>query len=101
MRALCRRRKIELDDHDLAANRERLPILLTPGAAEALALKIYRTMKTRPVPVAEALAGALADYQNPVPLETLRFQIALAVGEATDRAFVPAVFREMAAENPA
>ena len=45
--ALCRRRDIELVDDDLAANRERLPILLTPGAAEALALRIYRTKKTK------------------------------------------------------
>ncbi len=99
LRALCRRRGVELDDHDFAVNRDRLPILLTPGAAEALALKIYRTMKTRPLPAAEALTGALADYQNPVPLETLRFQVALAADEARDRAFVPAVFREMAAEK--
>ena len=99
LRALCRRRGINLDENDLATNRERLPILLTPGAAEALALKVYRTIKTRQLSAAEALAGALADYQNPVPLDTLRFQIALAVNEATDRAFVPAVFREMAAEH--
>ncbi len=47
---------------------------------------------------AEALAEALADYQNPVPLQTLRFQIALAVAEASDRSFVPTAFREMTAE---
>ena len=44
LRALCGRRGIELGDDDLASNHERLPVLLTPGAAEALALKIYRTM---------------------------------------------------------
>ena len=99
LRALCHRRGIELDDHDLAANREGLPLLLTPGAAETLALKIYRTMKTRQRPAAEALTEALADYQPPVPLQTLRFQIALAAAEASDRGFVPASFRELP-ENP-
>ncbi len=95
LRALCGRHGIPLDDRDLAANRERLPLLLTPGAAEALALKIYRTTKTRGQSAAESLAGALADYQDPVPLETLRFQIALAAAEASDRSFVPAIFREI------
>ena len=96
LRALCKRRGIELTDADLAANHERLPVLLTPGAAEALALKIYRTLKTRPSSTAtEALAGSLADYQPPVSLKTLRFQIALAAAEASDRSFVPAVFREV------
>jgi SpoVK/Ycf46/Vps4 family AAA+-type ATPase len=100
LNALCRRRGIEMTEGDLAINRERLPNLLTPGAAEALALKIYRTIKTRQIPVAAALTAALADYQNPVPLEILRFQIALAAAEASDRAFVPAVFRETAGEQP-
>ena len=99
LRALCKRRGIELTDADLTANRDRLPTLLTPGAAEALTLKIYRTMKTRKQSAAEALTGALADYQDPVPLQTLRFQIALAVGEASDRSFVPAVFREIENSN--
>jgi hypothetical protein len=31
--------------------------------------------------------------QTPVPLETLEFQIRLAVNEASDLEFVPAVFR--------
>jgi hypothetical protein len=41
----------------------------------------------------EALLVCLADYQNPVPLETLKFQIALAVTEASDLEFVPPRFR--------
>ncbi len=94
LRALCQRRGIELGDAELAANRERLPVLLTPGAAEALTLRIYRTTRTRHVSAAEALASSLTDYQPPVALETLRFQIALAADEASDRALVPAVFRD-------
>ena len=99
LRTLCGRRGIVLDDQDLALNHERIPTLLTPGAAETLALRIYRTIKTRALTPAAALAATLADYQNPVSLEVLRFQIALAVAEASDRAFVPLVFREMAEGN--
>ncbi len=95
LRALCRRRGIEFDDSDLGINHERLPILMTPGAAEALTLKIYRTIKTRGLSAPEALANSLTDYQHPVALETLRFQIKLAADEATDRAFVPLEFREI------
>ena len=77
--ALCRRRDIKFVDDDLAANRERLPILLTPGAAEALTLRIYRTMKTKGISATDTLAEVLMDYQPPVALETMRFQIKLAV----------------------
>ena len=94
LRALCHRRGIELTDTDLTANREYLPTLLTPGAAETLALRLYRTIKTRNLSAAEALAAVLTDYQNPISPEIMRFQIGLAVAEASDRAFVPAAFRE-------
>ena len=52
-------------------------------------------MKTRCVSASDALANALLDYQPPVTLETLRFQIKLASNEATDRAFVPLAFRNI------
>ena len=45
-----------------------------------------------PAPL-DALRTCLTDYQTPVPLETLEFQIRLAVNEASDLEFVPAVFR--------
>jgi hypothetical protein len=41
----------------------------------------------------EVLRTCLTDYQNPVPLETLEFQIRLAVSEASDLEFVPPDFR--------
>ena len=99
LRNLCLRRGIELTDDDLAANHDRLPTLLTPGAAETLALRLYRTIKTRHIPASEALTTALADYQNPISPEIMRFQIGLAVAEASDRAFVPAVFSALAQET--
>jgi hypothetical protein len=71
-----------------------MPTLLTPGAAEAIAVKIARQVITRNTSPADALAETLADYQAPVSEEIMRFQIGLAVREATELRFVPEVFRE-------
>jgi len=70
-----------------------MPKLLTPGAAETLSIKIYRTMKTRGLNALDAVKDSLTDYQNPVPAEVMEFQIALAAKEASDVAFVPPEFR--------
>lgn len=93
IRALCKRRGLALGDPEFEAVKDRLPLLLTPGAAEALAVKIYRTAQTKGVPAAEAVASSLVDYQPPVALDVLKFQIGLAVAESSDPSFVPAVFR--------
>lgn len=96
LRALCRRRGVELAPEDFTspAVAGRVPLLLTAGAAEALAVRLYRTVKTRPdLASRDALAEALADYQPPVPVETLRAQIALAVEATSDLRLVPAAFR--------
>lgn len=93
LRALAKRRGVELDPDLPAALRESIPDLLTPGAAEALSVKLYRTVKTRGLPPQDALNTALADYQAPVPQHVIESQIALAVAEATDLAFVPERFR--------
>src|SRR5262249_35340414 len=42
IRALCRKRGITLQDQDFAVLQPIVPLLLTPGAAETLAVKIYR-----------------------------------------------------------
>ena len=73
--------------------RSGIPDLLTPGAAEALAVKIYRSLKTGAAGPAEALQAALKDYQPPVSLAVIQAQIELAVAEATDLSFVPERFR--------
>lgn len=91
---LCRRRGIALDEPCFAAVKDKLPLLLTPSAAEALAVRLYRTVRMEKHTPFEALKAALADYQNPVPLDTMRFQIALAVDEASDLEFVPKEFRK-------
>jgi len=95
IRTLCKRREIILNDEDLGPVQAKLPVLLTPGSAEALAVKIYRISKTERKSAGEALQSSLSDYQNPVPLEALKFQIGLAVKEASDLDFVPPVFRDV------
>ena len=96
LQALARRYDLELDDQMRAELGSRMPLLLTPGAAEALALKIYRDVHANGRPAGESLRDALADYQNPVPPEIMEAQIRLAVAEASDLEFVPEAFRRTA-----
>ena len=93
IRMLCQKRGVLLQDTDFAAIQPQIPLLLTPGAAETLAVKIYRQVRTEQTTPLDAVRACLTDYQNPVPLETLEFQIRLAVTEASDLEFVPQSFR--------
>ncbi len=93
LRTLCQRRQVLLSDADFDEVKDILPLLLTPGAAEALAVKIYRTVRTESKTHLEALRSSLVDYQNPIALEVLQTQIALAVHESSDLEFVPSQFR--------
>ncbi len=72
-----------------------LPTLLTPGAAEALAVKVYRQSRTADLQPVAALAACLAGYQPPVPPDVLEFQMRIAIREATDMAFVPESLRHL------
>jgi hypothetical protein len=94
VRALCRKRGVPLPDSCRDQLEPRMPTWLTPGAAEALAVKVYRQVRTREQPPEEALRQCLVDYQNPVAREVLEFQTRLAVEEASDLEFVPAAFRK-------
>jgi len=93
IRALAKRRAVALAETLPETCRKSIPDLLTPGAAEALSVKLYRALKTGATSPNEALTAALRDYQPPVPLTVLQDQIALAVAEATDLGFVPERFR--------
>jgi hypothetical protein len=93
LRALCRRRGVKLEDGDFAPLEAKLPTLMTPGAAEALAVKIYRAMKTRALAPLPAVEQALDDYQPPIALEVLEHQIGLAIAETSEWEFVPEAFR--------
>ena len=79
-----------------------MPMLLTPGAAEALVVKAYRHVahaatsrrrrRSRPASIG---------YQNPVPADVLELPDALAVREATDLTFVPPALRKLARDRTA
>lgn len=93
IQALCKRRGLEVPDTAFETLEPLVPLLLTPGAAEALAVKVYRLVKVGKMDAATALSECLADYQNPVPAEVLEFQIQLAMREASDLDFIPAALR--------
>lgn len=76
-----------------------LPLLLTPGAAEALAVKVYRQVRTSQLCALTALKQCLQGYQPPVAEQVLRQQMILAIREATDMAFVPETLRQLAQES--
>ncbi len=93
LRALCKRKGIVLAETDFTSLENLLPTLMTPGAAEALAVKIYRLVRTAAMTPLAAAVESLTGYQNPIPKAVMEFQIQLAVDEATDSSFVPEVFR--------
>ena len=93
IRTLAKRRGVVLEEALPETFRKSIPDLLTPGAAEALSVKLYRALKTGASSPSEALSAALRDYQPPVPVSVILGQIALAVAEATDLGFVPERFR--------
>jgi ATPase family associated with various cellular activities (AAA) len=95
IRALSKRRGVELKDEDFAAIEPQIPKLLTPGAAESIAVKLYRAVRTEGLSAIDALRDTLDGYQNPVPADVMEFQIALAAREASDGDFVPETFRHL------
>jgi len=97
LRALMGRYGLALDETQWRSVEPRLPTLLTPGAAEAIAVKVYRRGRLAGKGAAEALDELLADYQPPVPADVLEAQMRVAVREASDLAFVPPPLRHLAA----
>ena len=94
IQALCARRGLEIGGKSYQDLKAMLPNLLTPGAAEALAIKVYRLVKVESLSADAALKACLEDYQNPVAPEVLGFQIELAIREASDLDFVPEALRD-------
>ena len=92
IRNLCHKRGIDIQEERFPEVEASIPELLTPGAAEALAVKIYRLARTQSVSPVEALRSSLTNYRNPVPLDILQQQIRLAVKESSDFDFVPPFF---------
>jgi hypothetical protein len=101
IRALAKKRGLDIPKEAIESVNDKVPTLLTPGAAETLSIKVYRHVKVDNLSPTDALKEALADYQNPVPREVMDFQIGLAVREASDLEFVPQVFRTKSATQGA
>ncbi len=93
IRALAKRRGVILDKELPVVFRSQIPDLLTPGAAEALSVRMYRSLRTGAADAEAALTIALRDYQPPVHPSVIAAQIDLAVAETTDLSFVPERFR--------
>jgi SpoVK/Ycf46/Vps4 family AAA+-type ATPase len=93
IRALCKKQRMDLPKEIPAEIKLRVPTWITPGAAESLAIKVYRLVKTKQLTPEKALVDCLEDYQAPVPREVMEFQIGLAAQEASDLSFVPDEFR--------
>jgi hypothetical protein len=93
---LLKKRGIVPRSESFAALDPFIPLLLTPGAAEALAVKIYRQVRTSSQLIDQVLQASLREYQNPVPPDIMQFQIRLAVAESSDLDFVPQLFRPTA-----
>jgi hypothetical protein len=89
IQAIAKRLDLLFSDDLFAAIETLIPEMLTPGAAEALAVKVYRMAKTQGMDPAQALQACLQNYQLPVPQDIMDFQIDLAVREASDLTFVP------------
>lgn len=95
LRALAKRRGVELQESDFAAIEPLIPKLLTAGAAESIAVKLYRSVRVEGLSPFDALRDTLDGYQPPVPADVMEFQIALAAREASDGDFVPEMFRQL------
>ncbi len=94
LKALLKRFELKLEIKALV--KLPLPLLLTPGAAEALAVKVYRQVRTAQMEPLVALKHCLQGYQPPVAEQVLRMQMGIAIREATDMAFVPESLRSLA-----
>jgi len=93
LRTLCTKRGLAIDEGWFPALESRIPKLLTPGAGEALVMKVYRQVRTTSSSLENVLSGCLDEYQNPIAPEVMAFQIQIAAEEASALEFVPELFR--------
>jgi hypothetical protein len=95
LRFLANQRGLELKDSDFPALEKHLPDWLTPGAAEALAVKAYRAYRTQQKSAVAAVQSCLEGYRPPVAREILAFQMQIAIAEASDPSFIPPTFQSL------
>lgn len=89
IKALCKRRNLRIEKTDFEKVEDLIPELLTPGAAEAISVQTFRIHKTSNLSALDSLIECLKDYRPPVPLDTLKFQMKIAIDEATDASLIP------------
>ncbi len=89
IRALCKRRKLDIPKASLEDLTKLIPPFLTPGAAEAISVQTFRIHKTTQLSALDSLMECLKDYRPPVPMDTLKFQMRIAAQEATDASLIP------------
>lgn len=73
--------------------KEVVPLLLTAGSAEAIAVKAKRLMISAGVTAEEALSNCLNGYLPPISPAIIEAQIQLAIEESSDSSFIPEAFR--------
>src|SRR5271155_3478290 len=93
LRMLCSKRGLVVPEASFTSLESCIPALLTPGAAEALAVKIYRQVRTGSQSLDDVFLECLTEYQNPIAPEVMQFQIQIAAAEASALEFVPQIFR--------
>lgn len=87
-KALCGKRGIKMSAEEWQKLVPLFPELVTAGGAEALAVKAVRLVKTGSHKPAGALLHVFESSRPPIPVETLKFQMRLAVDEATESTFI-------------
>lgn len=88
LRALCGARGLKIERSAYPDLESLVPNLLTPGAAEAIAVKVFRAVKAQGLVAEEALKSVLTGYLPPIDPEILRHQMNLAASESTEPAFI-------------
>ena len=79
---VAKKRGLIIPESLFSSIQEHIPLLLTPGAAEALVMSIYRQVRTTTAKIEDVLTACLAEYQNPIAADVMEFQIQLARKEA-------------------
>lgn len=97
LRALAKRQDIVLPENlpaDLV-----FPDMLTPGAAESLAVRLTRLIHADKLSTTDALVRVVANYRPAVSLAVIDAQIALAIAECSDASFIPEEFSDRSSWN--
>jgi len=98
LKALCGSRGVELpqgvEKKETSGEPllQMVPPLLTPGAAESIAVKAQRLMIAEHLDAESALRRCLVGYLPPVSPMVIQSQIQLAIDESSDQSFIPKAF---------